>query len=130
VSAIREALADEAPGVILDYVWGAPAETMFAALNSPQRPRDTGETAYVQIGALAGAEAALPSSLLRSRRIRVQGSGMGSVTMRYMLEAMPEYVARIAEGRVEVPIETYPLSQVAQAWTAKAEAGTRIVLTA
>jgi hypothetical protein len=103
---------------------------VFAALNSPERSRDTGETAYVQIGALAGAEAALPSSLLRSRRIRVQGSGMGSVTMRHMLEVMPEYVARIAEGRVEVPIETYPLSEVAQAWTAKAEGGKRIVLTA
>jgi NADPH:quinone reductase-like Zn-dependent oxidoreductase len=130
VKAIREALGGEAPGLVLDYVWGAPAETMFAALNRPERVQDGGDTAYVQIGALAGPEAALPSALLRSRRIRVQGSGMGSVPLARMLELMPQYVARIAEGKVEVPVETYPLSEVTRAWTAKAEGGGRIVVTA
>jgi NADPH:quinone reductase-like Zn-dependent oxidoreductase len=130
VARIRAALDGEMPGIVLDYVWGAPAETMFEALNRPERSEGGGDTAYVQIGALAGAEAALPASLLRSRRIKILGSGMGSVTQELILETIPDYVRRIAEGHVEVPVETYPLSEVAAAWTATPAPGTRIVLTA
>jgi hypothetical protein len=34
----------------------------------------------VQIGSLAGTAASLPAALLRSRRIRITGSGVGSVS--------------------------------------------------
>ncbi|MGH3421529.1 MAG: hypothetical protein ACRDOD_18295, partial [Streptosporangiaceae bacterium] len=36
---------------------------------------DTADIRYVQIGALAGAEAAVPSALLRSRKLTISGSG-------------------------------------------------------
>ncbi len=39
-------------------------------------------TAYVQIGSLAGRAASLPADLLRSRRIRITGSGVGSQSAR------------------------------------------------
>ena len=127
MKAIGAALGDEAPNLVLDYVWGAPAETMFAVLAGLKSAPDT---SYVQIGALAGPNAALPAALLRSRSVKVSGSGLGSVGMDVMWRLMPEYVTRIAEGRVEVPIATYPLSDVAQAWTAKPEDNARIVLVA
>lgn len=130
VADIRAALDGEMPGIVLDYVWGAPAETVFEALNRPERSEDGGDTAYVQVGALAGPNAALPASLLRSRRIKIFGSGMGSVTQDFIIKTIPDYVTRIAEGRVEVPVETYPLSDVTAAWTATPAPGTRIVLTA
>lgn len=104
---------------------------MFAALNRPETHEEpTADTSYVQIGALAGTDAALPAALLRSRRIRVVGSGIGSVSTAFIIGQMPEYVRRIAEGHVEVAVETYPLSDVARAWTAKPEDNARIVLTA
>jgi hypothetical protein len=115
---------------VLDYVWGAPAETVFAALNRPEWAADASDTSYVQIGALAGPDAALPAALLRSRRIRVLGSGLGSVSRALVLSALPEYVVRIAEGHVEVAVESYPLSEVAHAWTATAKNNARIVLAA
>ena len=130
IATIRAALGEASPNLVLDYVWGDPAETMFEALNRPEEQEDAADITYVQIGALAGRNASLPAALLRSRRIRILGSGIGSVSMSFMLSAMPEYVARIAEGRVEVPVETYPLSDVAQAWTAKPKDNARIVLTA
>lgn len=131
VKAIREALGDDAPSLVLDYVWGAPAEATFEALSRQETREDAAsDTSYVQIGALAGPDAAVPAALLRSRRIRVIGSGMGSVSMATILSEVPEYVRRIAEGHVEVPVETYPLTDVAQAWTAKSKDNARIVLTA
>jgi NADPH:quinone reductase-like Zn-dependent oxidoreductase len=96
----------------------------------PEWAADASDTSYVQIGALAGPDAALPAALLRSRRIRVLGSGLGSVSRALVLSALPEYVVRIAEGHVEVAVESYPLSEVAHAWTATAKNNARIVLTA
>jgi NADPH:quinone reductase-like Zn-dependent oxidoreductase len=124
---IRTALADEPPNLILDYIWGPPAETMFELLTHLNTPKDT---SYIQIGALAGPNAALPAALLRSRRIKITGSGLGSVDMATIQRLMPEYLTRIADGHVDVPIHTYPLSDVTQAWTAKPEDNARIVLTA
>ena len=37
-------------------------------------------------------------------------------------------VSLIADGSVEVPFRTFPLSDVAAAWTASAESGPRVVL--
>jgi NADPH:quinone reductase-like Zn-dependent oxidoreductase len=130
VAVIRAALGGDSPSLVLDYVWGAPAETVFEALARFEREEDEVDISYAQIGSLAGLTAALPSVLLRSRRIKVVGSGLGSVSTATLVGAMPEYVARIAEGRVEVPVETYPISEVARAWTAKPEDNARIVLTA
>jgi NADPH:quinone reductase-like Zn-dependent oxidoreductase len=130
VAAIRAALGEDSLDLVLDYVWGPATEAMFEALNGPQEREDAPETTYAQIGSLAGQSAALPAALLRSRRIKIVGSGMGSVSMAFMISVMPEYVTRIAEGRVEVPVATYPLSDVAQAWTAKPGGNARIVLTA
>lgn len=127
VSAILEAFDGGTPDIVLDYVWGAPAEAMFAALSGRQQGEE--EIEYVQIGALAGMDAALPASLLRSRRIRVRGSGLGSVSPATMMRLMPEYVERIASGGVDVPVETYPLAEVTAAWTAAPADGSRIVLT-
>jgi NADPH:quinone reductase-like Zn-dependent oxidoreductase len=130
VAAIRAALGEDSLDLVLDYVWGPATEAMFEALSGPQAHDDAPETTYAQIGSVAGQSAALPAALLRSRRIKIVGSGTGSVSMSFMISVMPEYVTRIAEARVEVPVATYPLSAVAQAWTAKPENNARIVLTA
>ncbi|MEV5896436.1 hypothetical protein [Nonomuraea fuscirosea] len=115
-TALTTAVAEARPGLILDFVWGPVAEAAFAALGGI-RPDDDGEaTSYVQIGSLAGTEAALPAALLRSRRIRVTGSGMGSVSKEEMIVEFPEMITRFADGTFDAPYTTYPLSRVGEAW--------------
>ena len=75
--ALATALDGDAPGLVLDFVWGPVAETAFQALGRRGLSEDTADISYVQIGALAGAEAAVPSSLLRSRKLTISGSGAG-----------------------------------------------------
>ncbi|MEV8436051.1 zinc-binding alcohol dehydrogenase family protein [Actinosynnema sp. NPDC051121] len=112
--ALAGAVAEASPGLVLDYLWGPVAEAAFAALG---RAEDTGaDTAYVQIGSLAGTEASLPADLLRSRRIRFSGSGAGSVSIEAMLAKAPEVMARFADGSLHVPYTAYPLSRVGEAW--------------
>lgn len=129
-ASVVAALDGREPSTVLDYLWGAPAEAMFDALGRRGLDEDTANIAYVQIGALAGAEAALPAALLRSRRIRVQGSGAGSVGVEFIRAQLPAYVELLATGGVDARFETCPLSRVAEAWAATPEPGVRVVLTA
>jgi NADPH:quinone reductase-like Zn-dependent oxidoreductase len=129
-AAIADALAGTAPSIVLDFLWGTPAETTFSALARRGLEEDRANIAYVQIGAMAGPEAALPASLLRSRRIRISGSGAGSASIGDVLAQVPAYLQLIAEGKVQVPMQSYPLSSVAEAWSASVDSDRRIVITA
>jgi NADPH:quinone reductase-like Zn-dependent oxidoreductase len=127
-AALVNVLDGDAPGMVLDFVWGTVAETAFRALGRQGLSEDSADIKYVQIGALAGAEAAVPSSLLRSRKLMIAGSGAGSVSAAVIKAQIPVYVQLIADGSVQVPFRTYPLSEVGTAWTASAESGPRVVL--
>ncbi|MEV0828930.1 hypothetical protein [Nonomuraea rubra] len=112
-TALAAAVAEARPTLVLDFVWGAVAEAAFAALGTA----DGGAAIdYVQIGSLAGSEAALPAALLRSRRIRISGSGAGSVSKAEMIAEFPEIIARFADGTFDAPYTAYPLSRVGEAW--------------
>jgi NADPH:quinone reductase-like Zn-dependent oxidoreductase len=129
-TALRAALGTGTPSTVLDFVWGEPAEAAFAALSRMGLDEDTGDTDYIEIGRLAGAEAALPAALLRSTRIRILGSGAGSATMSEIVQQLPVYLDLIARGDVIVPVRAFPLSRVTEAWAAAADAGVRTVVIA
>ncbi|HTW02662.1 MAG TPA: hypothetical protein VMF87_20320 [Streptosporangiaceae bacterium] len=126
--ALADVLAGDAPGIVLDFVWGTVAETAFRALGRRGLNEDSADIKYVQIGALAGAEAAVPSSLLRSRKLTISGSGAGSVPAAEIKIQIPRYIELIANRSVDVPFRTFPLADAAAAWTASAESGPRVVL--
>jgi NADPH:quinone reductase-like Zn-dependent oxidoreductase len=127
-AALAEALAGGAPGIVIDFLWAAPAEAAFAALGRRGLDEDRADIAYVQIGAMAGPDASVPSSLLRSRRIRISGSGAGAASVADIVAQLPLYMRLIADGRVQVPTRPFPLSHVAEAWAAAGDGGTRVVV--
>ena len=114
-AALANALAD-APDLVLDYVWGRVAEAAFAALGRRGLGDDTADISYVQIGAVAGRDAAVPATLLRSRRIRISGSGAGSVSTERMIAELPKVAALIADGTLDAPYTAYPLDRIGDAW--------------
>lgn len=116
---LAAAVSASTPSLVLDYVWGPVAETAFAALGRRGRPGledDTADISYVQIGALGGMDAAVPAALLRSRNLRISGSGAGSVSTERLVAELPVVMARIADGTLQVPYTAYPLSRVGEAW--------------
>jgi NADPH:quinone reductase-like Zn-dependent oxidoreductase len=127
-AALSQALDGDAPGLVLDFVWGPVAETAFGALGRRGLREDHADIRYVQIGALAGAEAAVPSQLLRSRKLTISGSGAGSVPAAEIKAQIPRYLQLIADGSVEVPYRTFPLSDAGMAWAVSAQPGPRVVL--
>jgi D-arabinose 1-dehydrogenase-like Zn-dependent alcohol dehydrogenase len=125
---ILDAQAGTTPSIVLDYLWASAAEATFASLARHGLEEDTADIAYMQIGATAGPEAAVPAALLRSRRIRISGSGAGSAQIADIMAEVPGYMQLIADGSVDVPTKTVPLSSISAAWTASADGTHRIVV--
>ena len=113
--------------IVLDYLWGLPAQQAIAALltarSDRSRPLD-----WVQIGAVAGATIELPSAALRSASLRLQGSGQGAVGAADYLAELPSLVSEISAGRITVKANPVPLAHVEQAWTRPEAPGERTVL--
>lgn len=126
--ALDAAIGAEAPDLVLDFVWGPVAETAFSALSKRGTAGDDEDISYVQIGGLGGADATLPAPLLRSRKISISGSGVGSVSPATLKARIPDYLKVLAGGSVQVPFRTFPLSDVSSAWTVSAETGPRVVV--
>jgi NADPH:quinone reductase-like Zn-dependent oxidoreductase len=126
--AVSDALEGDTPSIVLDFLWAAAAEAAFLALSRRGLDEDMANIAYVQIGAMAGPEAAVPASLLRGRRIRISGSGAGSASIADIVAQIPIYMQFIADSKIDVPTQTYPLSSVSEAWTATANGPRRTVI--
>lgn len=114
--ALARTVADGAPDLVLDYVWGPVAEAAFAALARHGLAGETAETSYVQIGSSAGAMAALPAAVLRSRPLRVSGSGAGSFSQDQLMRELPQMMSHISDDSLPVPYTTYPFRRVGEAW--------------
>jgi NADPH:quinone reductase-like Zn-dependent oxidoreductase len=126
--ALARILDGDSPDLVLDFLWGTAAEGAFQALARQGLSEDSADIKYVQIGAVAGAEALVPSSLLRSRKLTISGSGAGSVRAADIKAQIPVYIQLIADSTIQVPFRTFPLSDAGTAWTASAEPGPRVVL--
>ncbi|MET7451601.1 zinc-binding alcohol dehydrogenase family protein [Streptomyces sp. NPDC005574] len=124
-AAIGAALDGKAPELVVDFLWGGAAESAFQALADVP---GTAATSYVEIGSVISEQAAVPASLLRSRPFRLSGSGIGSFDMRRYFTQVAVYVQLIADGKVDVDAQAYPLSRISEAWAAPA--GRRPVLIA
>jgi NADPH:quinone reductase-like Zn-dependent oxidoreductase len=118
---------DEAADVdlVLDYIWGEPAATAMFPLLAARTDR-TAPLTWIQIGSMAGSAAPVPSAALRSARLQIVGSGIGSVPARDFIAELPDLAAAVARGAIDVRARAVPLADVARAWTAGTD--DRIVL--
>jgi NADPH2:quinone reductase len=121
---IRKALAAEVEqgiDVIIDYLWGRPAELILEALAKSFRPDRARSIRMVQIGDTAGKTISLPGATLRSIDLKLLGSGFGSVDLDHILAAIPTLFSMATKGDLTIDIERIPLRSVESAWTRKTE---------
>ena len=126
--AIGKAIAEAASevDVVLDYLWGEPAEHAMVALLTARSERSKAIN-WIQIGSVAGPTMAMPSVALRSTNLRVLGTGQGSVPVSDIVAELPHLVDELCNGRISVEPLRIALSDVESAWTAPTEGGKCIV---
>ena len=110
--------------IVLDYLWGASAETLIFA--AAKAGRDAVPIRVVQIGAMSGNDIRLPSAALRSSALQLMGSGIGSIPQPRILAAIRGVLEAAPEARFRVATRAVPLSEVGTAWSAP-DQGSRIV---
>lgn len=125
VSALREEFADGVD-VVLDYLWGAPAEATLEAIAKKGLSHAAARIRYVQIGQSAGAKIGLEASTLRSSGLEILGSGFGSASLQDLAASISEFFAEAARERFEVGVRTFALREVASVWN-EPDGGDRFV---
>ena len=126
---IRKALAQEVEqgiNVVIDYLWGRPAELILESLAKGFRPDKARSIRMVEVGEAAGKTITLPGATLRSIDLKLLGSGFGAVPLDRVLDAIPTLFSLAAKGAITINVERIPLRSVESAWSRKTE-GRRIV---
>jgi NADPH:quinone reductase-like Zn-dependent oxidoreductase len=113
--------------IVLDYLWGKPAQQAIMALLTARSDRGR-EMNWIQIGAMAGPAMELPSVALRSANLRLQGNGQGAVSTAAYLAELPSLIHEINAGTITVKPSTVPLADVETVWTWPDRPGERTVL--
>ena len=113
--------------VVIDYVWGQPAARAMVDLLTTRADRSQPLT-WLQIGSVAGPDAPIPSAALRSTRLQIVGSGIGSVPGRDFVEELPALASAVTEGAFDVQARAVPLEDVEAAWAAGSRGSERLVL--
>jgi NADPH:quinone reductase-like Zn-dependent oxidoreductase len=112
-AALREQFA-AGVDVVVDYLWGPSAESLLlAAAKSGQGARPL---RFVQIGAISGGSINLPGAVLRSSAIELKGSGIGSVPLERLLQAIDGVLRAATPGGFKIATQAIPLAQVESAW--------------
>lgn len=116
--------------IVLDYLWGHPAELILKALKG--NGSFTTKVRYVTIGGMAGDTIQLSSGILRSVDLQLSGSGLGSWTKEEVrllfTEILPEMFLLAVQNKLQVNIETTSLADIEKAWNIEIPDGKRLVV--
>ena len=127
---LSEAIAREAGQsgfqVVIDYVWGQPAEAFLTAITRSEFVTIQSETRFVQVGESAAPSISLPAAVLRSTALTILGTA-GIPSRDVLVEAFQQVMAYAAKGDLQIDTEKIPLAQIDKAWQ-RDQPGRRLVL--
>ncbi|HUB19703.1 MAG TPA: zinc-binding alcohol dehydrogenase family protein [Acidobacteriaceae bacterium] len=108
--------------VVLDYLWGPPAEALLGAIAQKGLDHDASRIRYVQIGNSAGPNISLAGATLRSSGLELLGSGFGSVSMEKIFASLRSILASAVQRPFQLRIATAPLRDVERVWNSPGDA--------
>jgi NADPH:quinone reductase-like Zn-dependent oxidoreductase len=126
VSALRSEIAEAGVDVVLDYLWGQPAELVLQAISQKGLRKTAARIRFIQIGESAGRTISLPAATLRSSGLELLGSGFGSASLDQIRQALAEFFQVAANEPFQFHTKAAPLRDVESLWNS-AEEGTRLV---
>jgi len=101
--------------IVIDYVWGQPAEAFLSALIRGEFAAITSEIRFVQVGESAGPTISLPAAVLRSAPLTILGTA-GIPPRDVLVNAFQQVMERAEKGELRVDTERISLVNVESAW--------------
>lgn len=112
--------------VVIDYVWGRPAEAFFAAITRREFAVILSETRFVQVGESAASSITLPAAVLRSTALTLLGTA-GIPAHDVLVEAFQQVMAYAATGDLQIETEKVSLADIENVWQ-REQPGRRLVI--
>jgi NADPH:quinone reductase-like Zn-dependent oxidoreductase len=127
---LREAFVREAGKsgfqVVIDYVWGPPAQVFLAAITQTKFVVVQSETRFVQVGESAAPTITLTAAVLRSTAVTIMGTA-GIPPRDVLVEAFQRVITYAAKGDLKIDTERVPLADIENAWQ-RDQPGRRLVV--
>jgi len=121
VDAFRQTIAEKID-IVLDYLWGQPAEMVMEAISQKGLNHAPSRIRYVQIGNSAGSTISLAAATLRSSALEMLGSGFGSASLEQILRAVRELFKEAAKKPFDNAVKVARLNKVEKLWNNRKEA--------
>lgn len=112
--------------VVIDYVWGLPAEVFLHAVIRREFRAFRSETRFVQVGESAGPNLTLPAAALRSTPLKLLGTA-GIPAAEVLTRAFQQVMAYAASRDLWMDCDCVPLADIERAWSCN-QPGRRIVV--
>ncbi|HLR51093.1 MAG TPA: zinc-binding alcohol dehydrogenase family protein [Candidatus Sphingobacterium stercoripullorum] len=117
--------------IVLDYLWGHTAELILKFLMGKDGKFMDQFTRFIQIGSLSGDEITVNANWLRSSKVEIIGSGVGSHTaedfQEFFTTILPEAFKLAAENKLTIDTTLGKLEDIESLWTTKTS-GSRLVI--
>ena len=126
VSSLRSEWVKDRFDIVLDYVWGSPAECLLEAVSQKGRGLAASRILFVQVGESAGPTIALPAATLRSGGLELVGSGFGSVSIEEIFAAVAKFLREAEKEPFQIKTTAAPLSEIEGLWNST-QLGARLV---
>lgn len=126
---LDEILKDAPADIVMDYLWGKPAELILESVSKTQAY----SARFINIGNNAGNDLRLKAGIIRNCSVEIMGAGLGSYSGeefgRLFTEFIPEIYGLAAKEKITIQTLTQELNQIEKAWNTTIETGKRLVLT-
>jgi NADPH:quinone reductase-like Zn-dependent oxidoreductase len=116
----RRTIKEHRVSVIIDYLWGASAQSIINAVTGHGSVEGEPPIRFVQIGSITGEAIPLSAAALRSSGLKLMGSGLGSVSYAGLIRSISGLMGAIVPGRFRIEAEPVLLSAVETAWNREA----------
>ena len=101
--------------VVIDYLWGESAKMVIVAI--AKAVEDATPVRFVHVGGASGAEnIELPGAALRSSAIMLMGSGVKSLRLQVLLDAIRKVFDAVQPAGLKIATRVVPLSDVEKVW--------------
>lgn len=109
-------IASSGIDVVLDYLWG---DSALAVMTAVAKSNYKFPTKFITIGSAAGQKnISLPSAAFRSSKLELMGSGINSVSIENMLDAVSGVYQMVAKDGIKIPTVIFSLSEIKEVWLA------------
>jgi NADPH:quinone reductase-like Zn-dependent oxidoreductase len=115
----RDSFRQEPCDVVLDYLWGQPAEILIDAISQKGLQHTSSRVRYLQVGSTAGAKISLPAEALRSSGLELIGSGFGSISIERILQSVVEFLEEASRNPFHFSVKAVPLRAVETLWNSE-----------